>query len=348
MRFLLRAVLLALVMAATLAPVAAGASEPLRAGQWPPPYRRWSYPAQIPTGPIEEGISPARATDASFLTLPFLGPHYVTSIFDHCGPNYVADGIVCRYDGRTHVAGGWTDDTEVEDWLYYDGHDGIDYGLYYEPVAAAAGGIVSFAGWDRPGDPRGGFGQNVFIDHGNGLQTRYAHLSQIGVSRGQAVSRGQVIGVSGNTGASAGEHLHWGVYRVTPGGPRVPIDPYGWSGPGPDPWPHDEGNLWLGGAPRFPTLVDPSVSVAAVPVAAAPDSIQVSWSSPGGGLFELEVVDSGAAATGWLSGVAAGAATFQGVPGHSYWFVASVRDALGWTEEGISGTIRCRTSGLVP
>ena len=329
------------------AAVPASAGQAVLPGDQPQPYQRWSYPSQLPTGPIEDGTTPARPTSSGFLTLPFLGPHYVTSIFDHCNPNYTKDGIVCRWDGKVHVAGGMTDDdTTGQDWLYYDGHDGMDYGLYYEPVAASADGVVSFEGWDVPGNPKGGFGQNVFIDHGNGLQTRYAHLSQIWVTKGQAVKRGEVIGISGNTGASTGEHLHWGVYKVTAAG-RVPVDPYGWSGSQSDPYSEDIGNLWLGGAPRFPDVVTPAVDVQAQASAAQVDLIDVSWGNAGGGKFDVQVVD-GTQARPWLSGVSAGSASFQGVPGHSYWFLVTVHDGLGRSADGSSGTVLCEDLGLQP
>jgi len=53
-------------------------------------YTRWAYPSQTAYGPLETGLSNLHqaAAPAAFLTLPFMGPHYVTSIFDHCGPNY--------------------------------------------------------------------------------------------------------------------------------------------------------------------------------------------------------------------------------------------------------------------
>ena len=71
------------------------------------------------------------------------------------------------------------------------------------PIKAAAGGTVSFASW------KGSYGNLIVIDHGGGIQTYYGHLSSIGVSVGQSVGQGQVIGAMGSTGNSTGPHLHF-------------------------------------------------------------------------------------------------------------------------------------------
>jgi murein DD-endopeptidase MepM/ murein hydrolase activator NlpD len=83
-------------------------------------------------------------------------------------------------------------------------HTGIDFrGSIGEPIHATASGAVASAGWS------GGYGKMVEIDHGNGLSTRYGHLSEIDVSVGQQVKIGQVIGRLGSTGRSTGPHLHY-------------------------------------------------------------------------------------------------------------------------------------------
>jgi murein DD-endopeptidase MepM/ murein hydrolase activator NlpD len=94
-------------------------------------------------------------------------------------------------------------------------HEGIDIGVPYgTPIHAAASGRVIYSGW------MDGYGNLVAIDHGGGLSTAYAHQSQIGVSIGQTVSQGQVIGYVGCTGHCFGPHLHFEV-RIN----GAPVDP---------------------------------------------------------------------------------------------------------------------------
>jgi murein DD-endopeptidase MepM/ murein hydrolase activator NlpD len=83
-------------------------------------------------------------------------------------------------------------------------HTGIDFrGDVGDPIRATAAGTVTAAGWS------GGYGKLVEIDHGNGLATRYGHLSQIDVDVGDKVRIGQIIGRLGSTGRSTGPHLHY-------------------------------------------------------------------------------------------------------------------------------------------
>jgi murein DD-endopeptidase MepM/ murein hydrolase activator NlpD len=83
-------------------------------------------------------------------------------------------------------------------------HAGIDFrGSHGEPVRATAAGRVTHAG------SMGGYGLMVDIDHGNGLSTRYAHLSRIEVVEGDMVRLGQRVGRVGSTGRSTGPHLHY-------------------------------------------------------------------------------------------------------------------------------------------
>jgi len=83
-------------------------------------------------------------------------------------------------------------------------HTGIDFrGDMGEPIHATAAGTVTSAGWS------GGYGNMVEVDHGNGLATRYGHLSAIDVKVGQPIRIGQVIGRLGSTGRSTGPHVHY-------------------------------------------------------------------------------------------------------------------------------------------
>ncbi len=85
-------------------------------------------------------------------------------------------------------------------------HSGLDFrGPHGAPIFAAAAGTVSFAGW------RGGYGNAVEVSHGNGLMTRYAHLSSIRVRPGQRIESGSILGGMGSTGRSTGTHLHFEV-----------------------------------------------------------------------------------------------------------------------------------------
>lgn len=90
---------------------------------------------------------------------------------------------------------------------YWSGHLAIDIAVVSgEPLAASDSGVIVFAGWAY-----GGYGYMVMIDHGNGYQTLYAHLSGVSVGCGQSVSQGQTIGSAGSTGNSTGPHLHFEV-----------------------------------------------------------------------------------------------------------------------------------------
>jgi murein DD-endopeptidase MepM/ murein hydrolase activator NlpD len=98
-------------------------------------------------------------------------------------------------------------------------HSGVDIDCANgAPISAAGDGVVVEAG------SRGGYGNAVVIDHGDGLATLYAHQSQIAASTGQQVSTGEVIGYVGSTGYSTGPHLHWEVWVN-----GSPVDPLGYS-----------------------------------------------------------------------------------------------------------------------
>ncbi|NPU63780.1 peptidoglycan DD-metalloendopeptidase family protein [Bradyrhizobium sp. 83012] len=83
-------------------------------------------------------------------------------------------------------------------------HTGLDFrAATGDPVRVTANGKVVNAGW------AGGYGRMVEVDHGNGLSTRYGHLSEINVKIGQQVKIGDIVGEVGSTGRSTGPHLHY-------------------------------------------------------------------------------------------------------------------------------------------
>ncbi len=117
----------------------------------------------------------------------------------------VAGRLLSTYGGRTDPFSG-------------EGafHTGVDISAAVgTPIRAAADGIVMHAEW------AGAYGKMVVIDHGNGLTTRYAHLSRFDVVPGQEIRRGEIVGASGGTGRVTSPHLH---YEVRLGG--NPINPY--------------------------------------------------------------------------------------------------------------------------
>jgi murein DD-endopeptidase MepM/ murein hydrolase activator NlpD len=83
-------------------------------------------------------------------------------------------------------------------------HKGVDWAVSTgTPVYASCGGTVAKAGWGS------GYGYVVYINHEDGRQTRYGHLSKVLVKAGQTVKQGEKIALSGNTGITTGAHLHF-------------------------------------------------------------------------------------------------------------------------------------------
>ncbi|BCJ87928.1 peptidoglycan DD-metalloendopeptidase family protein [Effusibacillus dendaii] len=105
------------------------------------------------------------------------------------------------------------------EWRGNSRHNAIDISAAMgTPVYASNNGRVIFAGWDN-----GGYGKCIRIDHGNGIVSIYGHLSVVGVSVGQTVGKGDLIGRVGSTGESTGPHLH---YEVRVNGVQVNPTPY--------------------------------------------------------------------------------------------------------------------------
>lgn len=100
-------------------------------------------------------------------------------------------------------------------------HNGVDFAAPHgTPVRSVADGRITFAGWQR------GYGKVVYIEHGPGEHTVYAHLSRIDVRTGDIVGVGRTIGAVGNTGVATGPHLHFEVREH-----GKPVDPMKWALP---------------------------------------------------------------------------------------------------------------------
>jgi murein DD-endopeptidase MepM/ murein hydrolase activator NlpD len=216
-----------------------------------------------------------QGTITPFLYPPYPGNASQESIFDHSTPNYTYDNVVRAYTGdiarkncpspappgtpppqagvcNAGAGGYWS--YSLGDWMYYDGHDGVDYGISYRPVYAAADADqIIYAGWWDPQNHKVNLGIYVRLHHPNGYNTYYGHMSAVAVQSCSPpgctfVPHGEMLGISGTTGNSSGPHLHLTVRN--PAGKSV--DPYGWQGTGSDPWaPNQSESLWV----AFPSLV---------------------------------------------------------------------------------------------
>lgn len=129
------------------------------------------------------------ATDAELkLASSTMDPDYLPTVWPHIGK------INNEFGFRRNPFGGRT----------YEFHPGMDIdGQRGEIILAPANGTVIKAG------STGGYGNLIEIDHGNGISTRYGHLSKIEISVGDTVTRGEEIGLIGSTGRSTGPHLHF-------------------------------------------------------------------------------------------------------------------------------------------
>ena len=132
------------------------------------------------------------------------------SLLALCGGIAAADGALCwPLPGHTYISCHFG---EV-DAFGNAGHRGTDIPAPEgTPILAAHSGTVLFSGWNDS------YGNQVLLDNGAGLSTRYAHMTQTAVTAGEAVTAGQVIGYVGSTGDSTGNHLH---FEVMQGGVRV-------------------------------------------------------------------------------------------------------------------------------
>jgi murein DD-endopeptidase MepM/ murein hydrolase activator NlpD len=146
---------------------------------------------------------PAKLAEASAFERQLYRVHLARTQVDALARTLVAVPVRKPIPGEVDMSSGFG--VRVDPFLHGAAmHTGIDLrGDEGEPVRATAAGTVSHAGWS------GGYGKMVEIDHGNGLATRYAHLSAIEVRVGDKVRIGQTVGKLGSTGRSTGPHLHY-------------------------------------------------------------------------------------------------------------------------------------------
>jgi hypothetical protein len=257
------------------------------------------------------GSAPAFQYVEPFLYPPYPGTATENAIFDHSSPDYSqTDNRLITFTGdqATKVCPNTTSfgkappqsgvcdlgsgiywSYSLGDWLFYNGHDGIDYGLQYSPLYASADtDQVVYAGWQDPMDHTYSMGLYVRLLHTNGYSTTYGHMSTVAVQSCSFVGcanfpHGELIGYSGNTGNSTGPHLHFRVANPS----NKSIDPYGWTGEYADPWPYNQRNsLWA----QYPSVMPYYGSTASVlPTDGIPlaypaevtDASEVDDSSPG-------------------------------------------------------------------
>lgn len=113
-------------------------------------------------------------------------------------------------------SGSYIETAPYGQWRGSYAHTGVDLAAPTGTIVLAAdAGTVSYADW------AGGYGYLIIIDHGNGRETYYSHLSAIGTQVGTQVPKGRGIGWVGSTGRSTGPHLHW-EYRIY----GEPVDPW--------------------------------------------------------------------------------------------------------------------------
>ena len=181
---------------------------------------------------------------APFMYRPYYGKQTIldrtVSYVDHDKPWYVNDGVFVRYDGKrwTGVSiGSCSGGVNC-----YDGHNGYDLNLWYEPVLSVAAGTVIRAGWYNPENHLSALGLWAAVDHGNGYATACGHLSALLVGVGDHVGTQWQLGTSGTSGSSTGPHLHMATYYL----PKwSATDPFGWTGDYPDPNVVPDHLLWV-------------------------------------------------------------------------------------------------------
>ena len=163
-------------------------------------------------------------------------PYSGSSCYPKADNSAFLGGINFNYEGTTSTGNNY--------YLCYDGHPGYDYKVPLDTALYADADGIAHIPTNFPGTPNAQMYKTVEIDHQNGYKTYYLHLHTQNVTDGQQVYKGQtIIGYSGNTGTS-GYHLHLEVQEKV-GTSWVPVDPYGWTGSGSDPYTQTVNiNMW--------------------------------------------------------------------------------------------------------
>ena len=123
-------------------------------------------------------------------------------------PSVTPGGVPVPHAAPSNTFCVWPSSVRIITQYFTWYHNGVDIanakGTALPPLYACTGGTVTRSGWDP-----WGLGLHIRIDHGNGYQTVYGHMSRLDVGYGEEVSRGQVLGLMGNTGRSTGSHVHF-------------------------------------------------------------------------------------------------------------------------------------------
>lgn len=165
-------------------------------------------------GMARKGVAVAAAVAMAFGCVPagtaFAADSEVVLL---AGDHVQANAAVTSAQWRWPVPGVGADHITGHVQMYPYRHDGVDiWGDLGTPIVAARSGVVST---DETSGTMGGYGNAVAIDHGDGTASLYAHMETRIVSAGDSVVQGQVIGYMGNTGTSAGVHLHFEIRILT-------------------------------------------------------------------------------------------------------------------------------------
>src|SRR3989344_4422214 len=223
-------------------------------------------------------------TFASYYTLPIDDVNdpdiSISSLFDH---DAIASQMT-KYNGILYMGASANFNTCTHGEGCYDTHRGVDYRTNFiqgKDIYASDSGVVRRTRWEDPLIPTQGYGFHMAIYHAPQSQcTVYAHLiaNSNRFILNNSVSRGDIIASSGNTGQSSNPHLHFGVYGNMNDCVSLPpseqIDPYGWSGTGPDPWLNTQGYLWTTNPPSLPNT-NPTLPITTV---TGPITQNTTWS----------------------------------------------------------------------